>query len=69
MMELMSKTAEEFYQELEIPYRIVNIVSGMWELKNILLFILCMILIKSDYDANHYYQREKLQARYRSDKE
>ena len=29
MMELMSTTAEEFYQELAIPYRIVNIVSGM----------------------------------------
>ena len=29
MMDLMCSTAEEFYQELEIPYRIVNIVSGM----------------------------------------
>ena len=29
MMEQMCKNAEEFYQELEIPYRIVNIVSGM----------------------------------------
>ena len=29
MMESMCSTAEEFYQELEIPYRIVNIVSGM----------------------------------------
>eukprot|EP00795_Rhopilema_esculentum_P000654 gene654-10360_t len=28
MMEHMCKNAEEFYQELEIPYRIVNIVSG-----------------------------------------
>jgi len=28
MMESMCSTAEEFYQELEIPYRIVNIVSG-----------------------------------------
>ena len=29
MMDSMCKTAEEFYQELGIPYRIVNIVSGM----------------------------------------
>eukprot|EP00112_Aurelia_sp_Birch-Aquarium-sp1_P006053 Seg1677.2 transcript_id=Seg1677.2/GoldUCD/mRNA.D3Y31 product="Serine-tRNA ligase cytoplasmic" protein_id=Seg1677.2/GoldUCD/D3Y31 len=28
MMDSMCKTAEEFYQELGIPYRIVNIVSG-----------------------------------------
>ncbi|XP_034933702.1 serine--tRNA ligase, cytoplasmic [Chelonus insularis] len=28
MMEEMIKNAEEFYQELNIPYRIVNIVSG-----------------------------------------
>lgn len=28
MMEEMISNAEEFYQALEIPYRIVNIVSG-----------------------------------------
>ena len=28
MMEEMIRNAEDFYQELNIPYRIVNIVSG-----------------------------------------
>ena len=29
-MDSMCQTAEEFYQGLEIPYRIVNIVSGLF---------------------------------------
>lgn len=30
MFDEMIGTAEEFYQSLGIPYRIVNIVSGEW---------------------------------------
>lgn len=30
MFDEMIGTAEEFYQSLGIPYRIVNIVSGRW---------------------------------------
>ena len=35
MMDEMISNAEEFYQSLGIPYRVVNIVSGREESKDI----------------------------------
>lgn len=41
VFEEMIKTAEDFYQSLGIPYRIVNIVSGTW---SVTLFLLILVI-------------------------